>query len=181
MSLTHALMILSAFGIATLLSRLSDPKRAERRAQRVVRTEHRARMAEVDMRWRAQVRRAERETSVAEIEARSLRRTENEARLAENATRQLEALTAEIEAGRLPAIPGVAKPKRLKYRMRGYGGGPNHTSLHPRFWNQVKTMTFVPGIGHCRTSDVKGYMRAVERHRGVLKRLESSAWSTSAP
>jgi hypothetical protein len=37
--------------------------------------------------------------------------------------------------------------------MRGYGGGPNHTSLHPRHWDSAKTVTFVPGIGYCRTKE----------------------------
>ncbi len=55
--------------------------------------------------------------------------------------------------------PALNPPKPLKYRMRGYGGGPNHTSLHPRHWDTVKTITYVPGIGYCRTSEAIPYLR----------------------
>jgi hypothetical protein len=43
--------------------------------------------------------------------------------------------------------------------MRGYGGGPHHTSLHPRHWDGAKTVSYVPGIGYCRTSEAIPYLR----------------------
>jgi hypothetical protein len=43
--------------------------------------------------------------------------------------------------------------------MRGYGGGPNYTSLHPRHWDSTKTITHVPGIGYCRISEAIPYLR----------------------
>lgn len=43
--------------------------------------------------------------------------------------------------------------------MRGYGGGPHHTSLHPRHWDNAKTVTYVPGIGYFRTSEAMPYLR----------------------
>jgi hypothetical protein len=55
--------------------------------------------------------------------------------------------------------PALNPPKPLKYRMRGYGGGPNHTSLHPRHWPTAKSVTFVPGIGYCRTREALPYLR----------------------
>jgi hypothetical protein len=55
--------------------------------------------------------------------------------------------------------PTLNPPTPLKYRMRGYGGGPHHTSLHPRHWDSVKTVTFVPGIGYCRTREALPYLR----------------------
>jgi hypothetical protein len=55
--------------------------------------------------------------------------------------------------------PALNPPTPLKYRMRGYGGGPHHTSLHPRHWDSVKTVTYVPGIGYCRTKEALPYLR----------------------
>jgi hypothetical protein len=57
--------------------------------------------------------------------------------------------------------PKLNPPKPLKYRMRGYGGGPNHTSLHPRHWRTAKSVTYVPGIGYCRTREALPYLRRV--------------------
>ena len=53
--------------------------------------------------------------------------------------------------------PALNPPKPVKYR--GYGGGPQHTSLHPRHWDSAKTVTYVPGIGCCRTSEAMPYLR----------------------
>jgi hypothetical protein len=55
--------------------------------------------------------------------------------------------------------PALNPPKPLKYRMRGYGGGPNHTSLHPRYWPTAKSVTYIPGIGYCRTREALPYLR----------------------
>jgi hypothetical protein len=55
--------------------------------------------------------------------------------------------------------PALNPPEPLKYRMRGYGGGPHHTSLHPRHWDSATTVTYVPGIGYCRTSEAMPYLR----------------------
>ena len=57
--------------------------------------------------------------------------------------------------------PALNPPKPLKYRMRGYGGGSNHTSLHPRYWRTAKSVTYVPGIGYCRTREALPYLRRV--------------------
>ena len=55
--------------------------------------------------------------------------------------------------------PALNPPKPLRYRTRGYGGGPNHTSLHPRHWRTAKSVIFVPGIGYCRTREALPYLR----------------------
>jgi hypothetical protein len=39
-------------------------------------------------------------------------------------------------------------PKRKRYVMRGYGGGKNATSLHPRQAKQGKRIVYIPGIGY---------------------------------
>jgi hypothetical protein len=42
--------------------------------------------------------------------------------------------------------PRPVQPKRKRYVMRGYGGGKNATSLHPRQAKQGKRLVFIPGV-----------------------------------
>jgi hypothetical protein len=42
----------------------------------------------------------------------------------------------------------TVRPKRKRYVMRGYGGGKNATSLHPRQAKQGKRIVFIPGVGY---------------------------------
>lgn len=39
-------------------------------------------------------------------------------------------------------------PMRKRYVMRGYGGGKNATSLHPRQAKQGKRIVYIPGVGY---------------------------------
>lgn len=39
-------------------------------------------------------------------------------------------------------------PKRKRYVMRGYGGGKNATSVHPRQQKRGKTIVYIPGVGY---------------------------------
>lgn len=47
---------------------------------------------------------------------------------------------------RTPQKPVPFRQKR--YRMRGYGGGPNTTSVHPHQAAQGKRIVFIPGVGY---------------------------------
>ena len=43
--------------------------------------------------------------------------------------------------------PQPARPKRKRYVMRGYGGGKNATSLHPRQAKRGMRIVYIPGTG----------------------------------
>ena len=48
-----------------------------------------------------------------------------------------------------PGDPAMEpRPRRKRYVMRGYGGGKNATSLHPRQAKQGKRIVYIPGVGY---------------------------------
>ena len=57
-------------------------------------------------------------------------------------------------SGELPP----ARPKRKRYVMRGYGGGKNATSLHPRQAKRGRRIVYIPGVGY-RHVDSRGKRR----------------------
>jgi hypothetical protein len=44
--------------------------------------------------------------------------------------------------------PQPVRPKRKRYVMRGYGGGKNATSLHPRQAKRGMRIVYIPGVGY---------------------------------
>lgn len=59
-------------------------------------------------------------------------------------------LAAKLLGAHEPSPPATTKPppKRKRYVMRGYGGGKNTTSVHPRQQKRGKTIVYIPGVGY---------------------------------
>lgn len=47
-------------------------------------------------------------------------------------------------------------PRRKRYVMRGYGGGKNATSLHPRQAKRGMRIVYIPGVGYRHVKATKG-------------------------
>lgn len=56
-----------------------------------------------------------------------------------------------------PQSPTRATQKR--YVMRGYGGGKNATSLHPRQANAGRRIVYIPGVGYRHVTPGKSRKR----------------------
>ena len=57
------------------------------------------------------------------------------------------AIVAGVVGRSKPGSTANAGPKRKRYVMRGYGGGRNATSLHPRQAKRGRRIVYIPGVG----------------------------------
>jgi hypothetical protein len=66
-------------------------------------------------------------------------------------------LVVAVIVGVLRAVEGIkegfknpesVQPKPKRYVMRGYGGGKNATSVHPRQAKRGMRIVYIPGVGY---------------------------------